>query len=261
MENTSTHVVLPPSEGKPWLASRLLYRQVVNAPTLEPLGRIADMIFDPETCQLAGLIVNSTAAESAIPPARGIRGLFRRISRARSSSLLIDLDRIVALSGDVVMVGIEPGHASASRAMEYQPRFNDVRDLTILTLHGISLGTLSDLLLDERGSLVIGYVIDPTKAARAYTLPLADIEQRPPDPFELPAPSEPEESQPNEPQARETSAPAEERPPSAQASVIPASPQVRFGPSMIILVEDVEPLRREPVTVTSSLRDSPELVS
>lgn len=232
------------SGGQPWLASRLLHRQVVNASTLEPVGRVSDVVFNPKTCQVTALIVHATTAGD------GLLAAARRAVGQRRAGGAIGIDHIVALNGDVVIVDSKPV-ASAVLLAPQQPSEREACllceacELTIITIHGMCLGELADLLLDERGSLVIGYVVAPTKYAESLLLPLEAV-----------LPAEPPHTE------QEVSAavalPSSGSSMDAHVRVIPASPRVRIGESLIVVVEEVEPLRQDAVIISSQpIREHP----
>ncbi len=219
-----------PNSGKQWLASRLLARQVVNASTVEPVGRVADVAFDPERCQITGLMVETTSAGSDFV------ANIRRTFGSGQAIGAVGLDHIIALNGDVVTVDSDPGASALVPPRGRAACLRQVRALTIITLHGMCLGSLVDLLLDDRGSMVTGYVVDPTRHAESL-LP----------PFEMPEPPTPLRIA-RDANATEAAAP---KPSGAHLRIIPASPRVRVGKQLILVVEEVEPLRREPVVIAS----------
>lgn len=235
------------STGQAWLASRLLHRQVVNASTLAPVGRVSDVVFNPESRQVTALTVHATATSDGV-----LEAARRAIGRQRTVGA-IGIDHIIALNGDVVIVDNDPAptavrrpahpaHA-AERGPDGEARLCDVCELTIITLHGICLGVLADVLLDERGTLVTGYVVNPTRYAESTLLPLGELE-----------PSEPPQTETGTETATDDSAAA----PASESSdarprlrVIPATPRVRIGESLILVLDGVEPLHQEMVTVKS----------
>jgi sporulation protein YlmC with PRC-barrel domain len=223
------------SGGRPWLASRLLRRQVVNVSTLEPVGRVAEVAFDPERCQVTGLIVQPTHSGSELVAA--VRRAFGRHRTVAS----VGLDHIIALNGDVVTVDSDPIRSTLSSPEGRLAYLCDVCELTIITLHGMCLGSLADLLLDGRGSGVIGYAVNPTKQAEPHLQPLEDLERS--SPLQMGRGVDPAEA----------SAAAE--PSAARLRVIPASPRVRIGEDLILVVEEVEPLQKETVVITSQAQE------
>ncbi len=228
---SETSLVSTPISGQTWLASRLLHRQVVNATTLEPVGRVSDVAFDPETCRVTALCVQTMQDVDGL--ATAIR---RRFGRLRAIAA-VGIEHIVALNGDVVVVDSDPVRPASLRSMEHAARLCEVCELTILTLHGMCLGSLADLLLDSRGIVVTGYVVNPAKQAEDLLLPLEEFEQA--GPLHMDSASESET-------------------PAANLRIIPASPRVRIGESLILVVEEVEPLRQDPVVITSQSEDHKE---
>jgi len=237
------------SGEQPWLASYLLQRQVVNASTLEPVGRVADVAFDSESSRVTALIIQAD-------PSEGGRGAaVRRVFGRRRTVASVGLDHIVALSGDVVTIDTNPVStvfSELSQRLGRSARLCEVCELTILTLSGMCLGSLADLLLDGRGSTIIGYVINPTKQAE-LSLPLLEG-------VEGLEPSSPLRSESAAGAAGAVgivdvaeASPANEssEASSARLRVIPASPRVRIGKALILVIEEVEPLRQETVVITS----------
>jgi sporulation protein YlmC with PRC-barrel domain len=220
----------PSSGGKPWLASRLLRRQVVNASTVQPAGRVADVVFDPESCQVTALIVQSTASGSRLMAA------VRRASNWHRPVASVAIDHIIALNGDVVMVDRDPVFSTLSRSIGSVACLCDVCELTILTFHGVCLGSLADLLLDSRGRVVIGYVVNPTKQAESFLGSLAELE--PSSPVDI-------ESRIGAAEVSSASEGADFKSFASHLRVIPASPRVRIGEELILVVAEVEPLRQD----------------
>jgi sporulation protein YlmC with PRC-barrel domain len=203
---------LPAAAGRGWRASRLLRRPVVNVRGVAEIGRVSDVVFDPENSRLAGLAIDTAAGDGRL-------ATFARRAFTAPNADYIPVERIVALNGDVATVDVEPGQLAR---MERLPRLSQVRDLLIITLHGMGLGRMVDLLLDESGALVTGYLINPSRKA-ARTIPTAE-------------PAEAED-------ASDTTAPAEASAPlPAHLRIIPASPRVRFGPALILVIDVVAPL-------------------
>lgn len=205
---------LPAAAGQGWRASRLLRRPVVNVRGVVEIGRVSDVVFDPENSRLAGLVIDTAVADGRL-------AAIARRAFAGANPEYIPVERIVALNGDVATVDVEPGQLAR---MGRLPRLSQVRDLLVITLHGMGLGRMVDLLLDKSGTVVTGYLINPSRKA-ARTIPTAE-----------PAAAGAEE-------ASDTTAPAEASAPlPAHMRVIPASPRVRFGPSLIMVIDVVAPL-------------------
>ena len=205
---------LPATAGRGWRASRLLRRPVVNVRGVAQIGRVSDVVFDPENSRLAGLVIDTTAADGRL-------ATFARRAFTAPVPDYIPVERIVALNGDMATVDVESGQLAR---MGRLPRLSRVRDLLVITLHGMGLGRMVDLLLDESGAVVTGYLINPSRKA-ARTIPTAE-------------PAETEHVA-----ASDTAAPAESSAPlPAHLRIIPASPRVRFGPALILVVDVVAPL-------------------
>ncbi len=231
----------PAPSGHPWLARRLLQRQVVNVSTIEPLGRVADVLFDPINCQLAGVIVHRE------PEPRGVGASIGRIFGRTGDSGVVSLDHVISLNGDVVTVNADPVHLNMASAFEDMLSLNDVCEFVILTTFGMSLGSLMDLLLDHSGSSIMGYVVKPSELAQSSLPQLADLVG-----FDDSGAEDPDAEVPDVVDA----APQALALPVPHLRVIPASSRVHFGESLIMLVSEVEPLQRR-VVVVSQPRDQP----
>lgn len=240
MDAQEPRASLATSREQAWLGSRLLRRQVVNTSTLEPLGRIADVALDPERCRVAALSIQLTPAEG------GSTSAVRRALGRRRTVGAVGIDHVVALNGDVVMVDSEPVRPASLRYEGQMVDLRDICELTILTLHGTCLGSLADVLLDSEGRDIIGYVVSPTKQGEECLMPLADLLSAPP----MPSSTE---------QVKDAAAASDAAPlsgsPTAGPRIIPASPRVRIGESLVLVIDEAEPLRLEPVTVTSRAQE------
>lgn len=223
----------PPPSGQPWLASRLLRRQVVNVSTIEPLGRVADVLFDPINGQLAGVIVHRE------PAPRGVGAAIGRIFGRQGDSGVVSLEHVMSLNGDVVTVNADPARLNMASNAEAILSLNDVCELVILTTYGMSLGSLTDMLLDHSGSTIIGYVVKPSELAQSSLPRLADL-------------AEFDDSGAEDPDVVDA-APQTLALPAPHLRVIPASSRVHFGESLIMLVSEVEPLQRRVVVVSKPL--------
>lgn len=221
----SSRTTAPTRVERPWLASRLLNRQIVSVARLEQVGRVADVIFDPGRSLLVGV-----TAQVSEPSQRLTATLGRMFGRDHTTGD-IALEHIVALNGDVVMVDADPARSPSSHYLARMSHLDEVCELAILTTYGMCLGSLADVLLDERGADILGYVVKPTEAGESLLPTLSD--------FSLPEIDAPETVDGHE------SAPgsaATDAPPSARLRIIPASSRVRFGDSLILYVAEVEPL-------------------
>src|SRR5262249_17256691 len=138
-----TPAVPPSSSEQSWLASHLLQRQVVNATTLEPIGRVADVAFNPETCRVTALVIERTPTGGEVATA------VRRAFGQHRTIASVGLDHVIALNGDVVTTDRDPVQSAVvpSKGPGQVACLCDVCDLTIITLHGICLGSLADVLL------------------------------------------------------------------------------------------------------------------
>ncbi len=220
MERESVLSLSQPANETAWLAGRLLKRQVVDVSGVEPVGRVVDLVFDPKSRQVMGLVVAS--ADGWSTPFAPLTRLLKR----RRGVAPVGLDHIIAMDGDVITLNANPFRLPASsrvREMERMPRLSDICEMTILTMRGMSLGALADLLLEDQGTTVAGYVVNPTMAGERALPPLDSL-------FPL----------------------VDSKPASAanpRVRVIPASSDVRVGDSLILLVSEVKPLREEVIVI------------
>lgn len=216
-------VVAPAPIRGPWLAGYLLERQVVNATTLNPLGRVTDVALDTERRQVAGVTVRLG------DDPRGLAALLSGAPKRRRHDALAPLDHIVALDGDVVLVDDDPIRQTQEQGPFAETLFlNDICERAILTKTGRSLGILADVLLDGAGTLALGYVVKPTELATEMLPLVGDV-----------ALSE----------AHQAGADPAYAPPAAKMRFIPATWRIRFGPSVIMLVNEVEPLTPKIVVI------------
>lgn len=220
----------------PWLASYLLDRQVVNAETLTPLGRVSDVALDPGRGQVEGLAIR--LGEDP----HGLAALLRGAPHHRKRDGYVAADHIVALDGDVALVDADPVHPTHDADPLAGLLFlNDICERAILTKTGRSLGILADILLDTEGRLALGYVVQPTELA-TETLPLvAEVALA-----EAPPPAEVEEGE---------AAPPAYAPPAPKMRLIPSSQRVRFGPSVVMLVNEVEPLAPKLIVIAQAANE------
>lgn len=247
MDNLMRVPRLEPAESRAWLASRLLRRQVVNVSTIEPVGRVADVIFDPRSGQVMALAVESSA------PAQGFGATIRRALSRQRDIAPIGLDHVIALDGDVVMVNADPFRLSVARELEQMPRLNDTCELAVLTMGGMCLGSLADLLLDQRGVSIAGYVVNPTRQGELMLPPLPPLLSG----DDSPLAATPEPDGDGDAASSDKSDKDEAR--STRVRVIPASSKVHISESLILLITEVEPLREEVVVITHQPEESAEL--
>lgn len=201
------------SEESTWLASRLLHRQVVNVVAAEPAGRVTDLIFDPDNGQVMALIVESEVRaerESRFPG-----GIFSGIFKRKTSVATVGLDHIISMDSDVVTVNANPFNLAHSRELERLPHLNKTCEMPIVTMRGVCLGALADLLLEDRGAMIAGYVVNPTPEGEDV-LPILDVQV-----------------------AAGAGINSDER----ALHVIPPHARLRVGSSLIMLLEELLPLR------------------
>lgn len=230
-----------PTRGEQmWLAGSLVNRQVVNASTLEPVGRVHDVVFDPMTCRLVALKI-----QPAILPETGpIAGIRRAFGASRSGGY-VGLEHILSLNGDVVIVDAAPGRSISQYVVGRMPHLCEVCELAIITLHGICLGSLADVLMDAKGSSLVGYVVNPAKQAEDLMMSLDSVGSM----ARLQSTVMADASSGDAPYATDDSAEVATSP--SHLCFIPASPRVRIGDALILVVEEIEPLQKEAVIVTT----------
>lgn len=223
----ATPVFLQTTSELPWLASRLLRRQVIDAASIDQVGRVVDLIFDPIAGQVMGLVIEA-AGEPRRPP-----GLLGRLFKGRRATATVGLDHVISMDSDVIMVNANPFKLTAARELDRMPHLNAICEMAILTMRGSCLGSLADLVLEDQGTRVTGYVVTPT-AFGEQTLPyLEDI---------APVAGLTDED--------ESSNGAKIAP---RLRVIPVSGHVRIGESLILLVAEVTPLREDVVIVSQTV--------
>ncbi len=144
------------------------------------------------------------------------------------------------------MVNTDPFRLSAPRDLERLPRLNESCDLAVLTMRGICLGSLADLLLEQRGATIAGYVLNPTRQGELTLPPLPPLLNEPAQSAAAPDAETTTDGENAAPSGEDTPAPGVF---STRARVIPASSRVRISESLILLVADTEPLREEEVVV------------
>lgn len=234
-----------------WRASLLLHRQVINTRTVEVIGSVVDVVFRPDTCRLAAIALVGPEEE------RAVSSVARRMLGGNPRNLVyIPVERIVALNDDVVTVDYDLAHPPAGGPFARLPHLSQIDHLPVVTLHGMRLGKMVDVLLDYRGGTITGYLITPTRRGAAVTLrPDASFDLRQNDAGTLPSDVYEGAQGPSTEESEEYPEEAGARPPSlseplpSALRIIPASPRVRVGRALILVVEDVEPLLAEDVVI------------
>jgi sporulation protein YlmC with PRC-barrel domain len=212
-----------PAPMQEWRASHLFHRPVVHAMRVEHLGEVADVAFDPESCELTGLLVGPPGPEG------NVLDMVRKAVGRDLGLTFVPAAQILALNGDVVMVEAGRAHSSrmagfvsAGRATRW-PQLRQIQGFAVVTVQGHRLGRLVDLVLDASGRRVTGYLITPVAPA-----------QRPPQPAGRPFLSAKRARgsggrEPDTRAAEPASAPAS----SSNLLVVPASAHVRVGRDLI----------------------------
>ena len=225
-DGTGSPVFLQTAAEPAWLASRLLRRQVVDANSIDQVGRVVDLIFDPIAGQVMGLVIEKVGEQ------RGSAGFLGRLLKGRRSTATVGLDHVISMDGDVIMLNADPFKVTAARELERMPHLNVICEMAILTMRGSCLGSLADLVLEDQGTRVTGYVVTPT-AFGEQTLPYLE------DVAPLPVGVEP--------------GPTNGGRAAPHMRVIPVSGHVRIGESLILLLADVTPLREDVVIVSQTV--------
>lgn len=204
-----------------WRATLLARRQVVNVRLGHEMGRVVDIVFDPDARQICGLLFEPAGRESAF-------GEFARRAFGGSFGLTyVGVDHIIALDADVVTVDLDPAEPPSARSSTPHPRLSAVLGFAVVTIQGRWLGRLADLLLDATGRHVLAYLVAPeTRAGVRDRVSL----QRVAAPQALRDSDGTEDGSAEAPNASDASAP-----PTAAPLVIPASEDVRVGRDLIIV--------------------------
>lgn len=199
-----------------WPASRLLRRPVVHVRVVAQVGEVVDVVFSPERRQLVGLLIGSAGAEG------GLLETLRRVLGMDLGLRFVPIQRVLALSGDVVMIDMEPGEQPILPDRRHLPRLRLACGYAVITMQGQRLGRLADLQLDAEGRRLAGYVVERVSASQAAAPAVlamgAPTNTTAPPPVPGPAPV----STPN-----------------SSRFMIPARLRVRFGHRLIVAGEDV----------------------
>ncbi|MGH2504898.1 MAG: hypothetical protein ACRDID_20505, partial [Ktedonobacterales bacterium] len=171
------------------------------------------------------------------PAPVGVGAAIGRIFGRNGDSDVVSLDHVISLNGDVVTVNADPVRLNTASAFENMLSLNDVCEFVILTTYGMSLGALADILLDYRGSEIVGYVVQPTTLAQSILPLLSDLAELEPEPDEVNV-------------VNAADVPPTPALPASHLRFIPAASRVHFGESLIMVVSDVEPLRPQGVIIS-----------
>jgi sporulation protein YlmC with PRC-barrel domain len=207
-----------PSRTEGWRAQLLAHRPIVNVRQVEQMGTVADIVFDPQSSQLAGVLVQPARPEAAL------LGMARRAFGGALGLTFVAADHVIALNGEVVTVDLEEGSAGRQEPLGPLPRVSKIWGFAVVTTRGQRLGRFIDLLLDEEGRHIVGYLVEPGGRGAA---PRRDPEARP-TPERTPTDAVPHETGIVE-------APAGE--PASNLVVVSASPNVRVGRDLIVVAE------------------------
>lgn len=130
----------------------ILGKTIVAYDTGTKFDRVADLIFDQETNQVVGFLLDEAT-------------WFR-------SARVLPLQNVKAIGPDAVIVSSEKSvsHASAIPVInKILKRNNVLKGTRILTVNGQDLGTMVDLYFDEQSGLVEGYEVSGGLFADAYS--------------------------------------------------------------------------------------------
>lgn len=120
--------------------SDIIGKVVVTYDTGLKIERVRDLIFDQESNQILGFLVQE-------------KGLFR-------DARVIPLEEVLAIGTDAVVVGSKESVAKAHKHPEIKAILhhdNILKGTRILTTDGLDLGTLVDLFFDNRSGAIAGY--------------------------------------------------------------------------------------------------------
>lgn len=209
---------LEPGRTEGWRAQLLAHRPVVNVRQGEQMGTVADIVFDPQSSQIAGVLIQPARPEAAL------LGMARRAFGGGPGLTFVAADHVIALNGEVVTVDLEEGSAGRQTPLGPLPRVSKIWGFAVVTTRGQRLGRFIDLLLDEEGRRIVGYLVEPGGRGAA--------------PHRGPEPSSATEHAAAEAVPQETGvveAPAGE--PTSPLVVVTASPNVRVGRDLIVVAE------------------------
>jgi sporulation protein YlmC with PRC-barrel domain len=148
--------VVPTGPGtKTWRASQLAHRPVVDVQCVEQIGDVVDLVFDPQNCHLAGLLVQRTGPEGSIAE------LTRRALGRVLGLVFVPVEQVLALDAEVVTLDPARPIAGQRERTSQLPRLSKVLGFAVVTLRGQRLGRLVDLLLGDEGRRLAGYLVEP----------------------------------------------------------------------------------------------------
>jgi sporulation protein YlmC with PRC-barrel domain len=218
-----------PARLSGWRAALLAHRPVVDVRNVEQMGDVADLVFDPHSRQLVGLLLQRAGAEGTVVE------MARRALGSAWGLRFVPIERVIALSGDVVTV--DPTHAPTAPfdPAAHQPRLSKVAGFAVVTTRGQRLGRLVDLLLDDGGRHIQGYLVEPggrgvapQRTASVWTRVMATQDE--------PAQDEPAQDEPAQDDTAEAEPPAG-APRPAELMVVPATLDVRVGRNLVIIAD------------------------
>lgn len=121
--------------------SELIGKAIVSADRGEKMGRVADVLVDPDGGRLAGLVVrNGLLRREAVLPYEDVN--------------VLGQDAVVARSRDAVT-----GAAEWRKRAVQARRSMGLRNRRVITRAGREVGTISDVYIDEQSGRVDGYEV------------------------------------------------------------------------------------------------------
>jgi sporulation protein YlmC with PRC-barrel domain len=201
-----------------WRASQMAHRPVVDVQHVEQIGEVADLVFDPSSRQVLGLLIQRAGTEGSMV------GMARRALGGALGLTFIPVARAVALTGDVVTVAPSQGAEPEAEPAQALPRLSKIQGFAVISIGGQRLGGFVDLLLDREGRRILGYLVEPggRGAGRDRTM----------DAWAKPAAAE---APPAAPEAGVVEPPAGPAASAPELVMVPATLDVRVGRHLIIV--------------------------
>ena len=122
-------------------AKELGGRAVVDVDAAEKLGRIDRILLDPESRRVAGFVVSRGSS------------IFKN-----DQDILIPASSVHAVGPDAVTV--HRGGDEPIEGLDALPRVSDITGRKVVSESGKLLGTVEDVLIDERDGSIIGYALE-----------------------------------------------------------------------------------------------------
>lgn len=168
-----------PNAAEGWRASTLLGRAVVHLERVEHIGEVADVVFDTQQRRVVGILIGPKGAEGPVMDA------LRRMVGGTFGLTYVAAEDIVALNGDVVMIQPRPARRHGSGRL---PSLRSTQGLSVVTMYGRRLGHFADLLLDDEGRAITGYLLDaPARPQPRQGAPAPNEDTKRSEPLIIPA--------------------------------------------------------------------------